>query len=115
MHAAESMSVPSQSNTRRSKRRGIGCGYRFQKFGEVARERRLVRHACARLRMREAEPIRVQEHALQSLPRELLVQIEVAVLVVARDRKAEVREMYPDLVRAAGLQFRFEQAVSGEA
>src|SRR5687767_15151465 len=111
MHAAESISVPSQSKTRRSKRLGISCNNRLEKCGQVLCERCFVCHALTRLRMRDAEPGRMQKHALQSLARKPLVQIEVSVLVVPRDRKPEMREMYPDLVGAAGFQFRFEQAV----
>ena len=59
--------------------------------------------------MREADPVRVQEHPLQPLLRELLVPREVAVLVVAGERKAEVREMHADLVRAPGFELGFEE------
>ena len=41
--------------------------------------------------------------------RQHLVPREVAVLVVAGQRKAEVRQVHADLVRAAGVQLRFEQ------
>src|SRR5438046_2173569 len=64
--------------------------------------------------MREREPQRMQEQPLQALPRETPVQLEVAVLVVARDRKTEMREMHADLMRAAGLELRFEKAPSGK-
>ena len=46
---------------------------------------------------------------------ELLVEREIAVLVVAGDRKAEMREVHADLMRAAGLEFRLEQAEGAEA
>ena len=41
--------------------------------------------------------------------RERLVELEVAVLVVADDRKPEVGEVDPDLVRAAGGERRFDE------
>ena len=39
-------------------------------------------------------------------PRQLPVQLEVAVLVVTGDRKAQMREVHADLVRAAGFELR---------
>src|SRR5688572_31999428 len=39
-----------------------------------------------------------------------LIQREIAVLVVADDRVARVRQVNADLVRAAGLKFDFQQA-----
>jgi len=59
--------------------------------------------------MGEANEARVQEHPLQALAREDLVPGEVAVLVVARERKAQMGKMHSDLVRAAGLELGIEQ------
>ena len=39
-----------------------------------------------------------------------LIQREIAVLVVADDRVARVRQVNADLVRAAGQKFDFQQA-----
>ena len=61
-------------------------------------------------RMREADPVRVQEHPLEPLARERLVPREVAVLVVAGEREAEVRQMDADLVGASGVELGVEQA-----
>ena len=61
--------------------------------------------------MPERDARGVQKHALQAAARKLLVQFEIAVLVVAGNRKAEVRKVHPDLVRAAGLEFRPQEAV----
>src|SRR5581483_5835928 len=62
-------------------------------------------------RMCELELRRVQEHALESALRQGTIELEIAVLVVARDRKPEVREMYAYLVGAAGHELRLEQRV----
>jgi hypothetical protein len=58
----------------------------------------------------------VQEHARHTrqtgrhgAARYLLVQLEVAVLVVSDDRKTEVRQVHADLMRPTGLQIGFEQ------
>ena len=51
----------------------------------------------------------MQEHPFQSLPRERLVPREIAVLVVAGQRKSQVREVHADLVRAPRLELGFEQ------
>ena len=59
--------------------------------------------------MRERDLLRVQEHALESLPCELAVPREVAVLVVAGEREAEMREMHTNLVRTSRAQLRLEQ------
>ena len=117
MIAVESASVPSQSKTTNRNRRGATGGRRQPSRGiearderrEVRRQRRLDDDLAAVDRMREADAVRVQEHPLQPLPRERLVPREIAVLVVAGERKAEVREVHADLVRAPGLELGFEQ------
>ena len=58
--------------------------------------------------MDERELPRVQKHTPQSFFRKRLVPGKVAVLVVARERKSEMRQMYPNLVRAAGPQLSFQ-------
>ena len=118
MIAVESASVPSQSKTtKRISARSDGHRFSHRRApveardvrSELRRQRRLDDHIAAIHRMREADPARVQEHPLQSFPRERPVPREIAVLVVARERKSEVREMNADLVRAAGLELGFEQ------
>src|SRR5882672_8984629 len=56
----------------------------------------------------------VQEHTLQALLRQRAVEIEVAVLVVAGDGKAEMSKMHADLMRASGKQLRREQRAVAE-
>ena len=58
----------------------------------------------------------VQEHARYArqtgrhrAARYALVQLEVTVLVVTDDRKAEVREVHAYLMRPTGFQIGFEQ------
>src|SRR5258708_882394 len=65
--------------------------------------------------MRERDLRRVQEHALEAELAQRLVQLEVAVLVVAENGMAKVREVYADLVRAAGEELGFEEAPLGAA
>ncbi len=76
---------------------------------QVGRERRFDRQLAAVDGMREADPVRVQEHPLQPLLGELLVPREIAVLVVAGERKSEMREMDADLMRAPGFELGFEE------
>src|SRR5262245_30620320 len=52
----------------------------------------------------------VEEKPFYPLFRERAVQLEVAVLVVAEDRMAGVREVHADLVRTPGEQPHLEQA-----
>src|SRR6266540_6865832 len=68
-------------------------------------------HRVPRKRMLELQLERVQEHALQALLRQRAVELEVAVLVITRDRKSEVAEMDADLMSAAGQQLRRQQRV----
>src|SRR5438105_11376553 len=60
--------------------------------------------------MRESEARSMQEQALHALPVELAVEAEIAVFVVAKDRMTCVREVHPDLVRAAGEEPHLEHA-----
>src|SRR5687768_15254186 len=106
------MSVPSQSKTRRSNRRGIGRGERIEKSRELGCKCCVVGHALTGQWMGDGEAMGVQEHPFEAFTDKSLVQVEIAVLVVAGDRKPKVREVHPDLVRAAGLELRFDQAES---
>src|SRR5439155_15886010 len=119
MSPVESASVPSQSKTISRNRRppfararsAIACGRveTRDELREIGRERRLHDDFAAFDRMGKTDPVRVQEHALQSLLRQNLVPREIAVLVVSRERIAQMREVNPDLMRASGLELRFEQ------
>src|SRR5450830_1307656 len=62
---------------------------------QLGRQRRLEPQPVAALRMHKCELPGMQEHALQALLGQALVQIEVAVLVVARYGKSKVRELHP--------------------
>src|SRR5690242_14875238 len=120
MIAVESASVPSQSKTSsRNRRAGAGPASgiaavsgleRGNEARQILRQRRLEVEAARPYRMRHAEAPGVEEHALQASLRQRLVPGEVAVLVVARQREAEVREVHPDLVGAARVELRFQQA-----
>src|SRR4051812_23516126 len=59
--------------------------------------------------MHEGESPGVQKHPFQSLPRKHPIPCEVTILVVAGKRKPKVRQMNTNLMRAPGLEFRFEQ------
>src|SRR5258706_4912470 len=102
MAAAESISVPSQSKTSRSKflgtRRlaGIEAGKEDRQLG---RQRRFQFERGPGHGVHDHGPERVQEHALQPLPGELLVESEVAVLIVPGDRVFQVSKMHADLMR----------------
>src|SRR5215831_4095224 len=52
----------------------------------------------------------MEKHALQTLLSQRFVPGEVAVFIVAGERKAKVRQMNADLMRASGAQLRLEQA-----
>src|SRR5215470_1125374 len=112
---AESMSVPSQSKTTRSNRFGIGGGlpHPLEEVGKVLGERRHEPDVGAGQRMFERELAGMQEHPLEALPREFPVQREVAVLVVAGDRKPDVGEVDADLMRATGGEGRLEEREPG--
>src|SRR5262245_43259637 len=106
MAPAESISVPSQSNTSRSKRRGMGFIQLPEKRRKIVRQRRLEGEPLAAVRVRDSRLGRMQEHSFERLFLQLFIELEITVLGVARQRKAKMREMHADLVGAPGLQFR---------
>ncbi len=54
----------------------------------------------------------MQEHAFQPSLLERFVDVKFAILVVPGNRKTQMREVYPDLMGAPGLEFGFDQAVT---
>src|SRR5512140_3571018 len=84
---------------------------REHEFLQLGRQRRLQLEPLAASRMHECEFPRMQEHALHALFGQALVQLEIAVLVVAHDGKTQMREMHANLMRAPGLELRLQQAV----
>src|SRR3954452_12899471 len=118
MCAAESISVPSQSNTRTSYRPDITClsplDHSLQGSKESLQFRGKRCLYAYRLRtsgMAELQACCVQEHALESLLSQTFVSFQIPVLVIARNRKADMRQMHPDLMRTPGLQFGIQQAI----
>src|SRR6185503_10300767 len=116
MMTVESESVPSQSKTISLNWRCAGSRIRASsrielrhECRQIPRQRRLEGYRLAADGMDERELVRVQEHALQSFLGQRLVPGEVAVFIVARQWKPEMREMDADLMRATGLQFRLQQ------
>src|SRR5689334_7805618 len=106
---AESTTVPSQSNTNRSKRLGMRRAHRRrrrcggdQELFQVLGERRFDGDRLTAERMDEAHALSVQEHALQPLLCEGLVQREVSIFIVAYDWKSQVGEVHSNLMSAAG-------------
>ena len=114
--AVESNSVPSQSKTIRSKRRGghgvevdgrarveqalaqsAGSGASSSIASPLAGWSKRSRRACRNMRSKRVPGARAV--AARQRP----VEREVAVLLVADDRMAGMREVDADLVRAAGL------------
>src|SRR3954464_14815494 len=88
-----------------AKRSGAGATERCL---EVLRQRRRHVDLVAGQRVRERKPRRVEE---------LAAQLEVAphaVGRVARDGELDRSEVYPDLVRPAGLEADAEQRVLGQ-
>src|SRR3990170_5011083 len=83
-----------------------------QKRLQLPRQGGLQYQRRAALGMRDHDLACVQEHVLQSLPRELLVERKITILVVAGDGKSEMGEMHADLMSAPGLEFGFEQAIA---
>src|SRR2546421_10966485 len=65
--------------------------------------------------MNERQLRRMKKHPFQPFLAQALVEVEVAVLVVAQNGMAEVSEVDADLVGAAGEKLRLEQAVIGAA
>src|SRR5450830_656366 len=95
-----------------------GDGQRFaQAYQETLAfggQRRLQGHALARFRVGERDLMGVQEHALEGATRAVglqqgAVEGKIAVFIVASDGEARRRQVDADLMRAAGLQFRFQQ------
>src|SRR5947208_294091 len=105
MIAVESASVPSQSNTSRRNRRAAASAIGASADGgieapdellEIVGQRGFDHQILAGQRVPEVEAMRVQEHALEARFRELPVPAEIAILVVAGEREAEMGEMDPD-------------------
>src|SRR5712675_1496811 len=84
---------------------------RLEKARQIFRKRCMQFQCFPGERMREFQFPGVQEHALQALLRQGPVELEVAVLVIARDRKSEMGEMDADLMGAAGQELRRQQRV----
>src|ERR1700704_6397779 len=61
--------------------------------------------------MRKPKPAGMQEEAPHAQFRHCMVQREVSIFVVAEDRVPGVRQVNPDLVRAAGEQTDLQDAV----
>src|ERR1700704_3006094 len=59
--------------------------------------------------MGQAEAPGVQEHPFQTLAAQRLVPSKIAVFVITRQRKTQMGQMDPDLVRPAGVELGFEQ------
>src|SRR3989454_12717717 len=120
MIAVESASVPSQSKTSSRNWRGVeglsiaDARLHFVKASdesrEIGRQRRLDGQQSFFGRMRQRQSPRVQEHPPQTLFCERLVPGEVAILIVARQRKPEMRQMHANLMGAPGRELGFEQA-----
>src|SRR5262245_49738061 len=111
MWPVESTTVPSQSNISRSKRLPMASIGRFgfsrglalaQEALEILRERGADLAALAADRMSELNALRVQKHASETLLVERFVQGEIAILVVASDRIAQMGKMDADLMCAPG-------------
>src|SRR3990172_11823957 len=64
--------------------------------------------------MRKAKLRGVQEHALEPPLCQLAVEFEVAVLVVSEDRKPQMGEVDPDLMRAPGVKLSGHQREAAE-
>ena len=119
MIAVESASVPSQSKTTKRNRRGEPRqSSSAASSGASSAATNAARSAAAATRRRSrdrrrgcAKRIRCACRNIRFSPcsRERLVPREIAVLVVAGQRKAEVRQVHADLVRAPGLELGFEQ------
>src|SRR5271165_5196055 len=117
MAAVESSSVPSQSNTTASKR--SSTTQRLQQQFAVWRKAGRKFDRFASDRVREPHPRCVQEHPriarTELAARHCMVQLEVSILVVPDDGKAQVRQMNADLMGAPGPKFRIEQREPLEA
>src|SRR4029079_18403977 len=109
IHAAESIRVPSQSNTSKSNRLGMRSRDIRKKLLKLQRKRRAEGYRSLAHGMRDGQFARVQKHPLQTAPRERPIELEVAVFVVAGDWITQMSKMNADLVSAAGLELRLEQ------
>src|SRR3954465_15338688 len=110
---AESMMVPSQSKTSSGYFKALrvfSWKDRFRDAKHILRQWRTQAHAFPRQRMRKRELGRVQHKPGNSLLCQRLVQIEIAVLVVAQHRMPGVGEVHANLVGAAGEKTHFELA-----
>src|SRR5215470_17975675 len=111
----ESASVPSQSKTSRRNRfrspipRLPAVESRHESC-QLRRKRRLEPELPRLERMLQRQPPCMQEHAFETFSGERFVPAEVAVLIVAGERKTEVRKVHADLMRAARSQLGLEQA-----
>ena len=76
--------------------------------GKVRRKLRLDSKGFASGWMDERELPRMEKHPAQSSFCQFVVPGEVTVFIVARERKSEMREMYPNLVRTPGPQLGFQ-------
>lgn len=62
-------------------------------------------------RVRQGKLRGVQEHALQALFFQRLVERKIAIFLVTQQRKTLAGQMYANLVRASGFQFHFQQRI----
>src|SRR5258707_9885293 len=81
----------------------------IEKARQIYRKRRMQFQRFPGERMREFQFPGVQEHALQALLRQGPVELEIAVLVITRDRKSEMGEMDADLMGPSGQELRRQQ------
>src|SRR5712675_3256509 len=88
---------------------------RLEKARQIFRKRCMQFQCFPGERMHELQFPGVQEHALQALLRQGPVELEVAVLVVARDRKSEMGEMDADLMGPSGQELRRQQREIAES
>jgi hypothetical protein len=69
----------------------MGLREPLQKVRQLGRQWGRISRGFLRQRMDDRQFARVQKHAFQALPRERLVQLEIAVLVVACNGIAQMR------------------------
>src|SRR5439155_712923 len=106
--------VPNRSAFRPSRRRArdsASASEGVEKTRQVFGKRCMQFQRFPGKRMPELQFPCVQEHTLQALLRQSSVELEVAVLVIARDRKSEMGEMDADLMGTAGQELRRQQRV----
>src|SRR5690606_25066724 len=109
--AAESIKVPSQSNTTKSNCCGIFLFIYFNKSSKLRRQRRMQFKAFFGKRMAQFQRRCVQEHALQTVAHQAAVQLEIAIFFVAQNGIAQMGQMDSDLVRASRIEDGAEQGV----